>query len=87
MKDRKRVVNFVQSFGPEMMPNPNVEGKISAGLMRMPGVANLGLRMMSDDDTDYVSAPAIETFMGHYPAGTSFRCVEHFRQMMLAEKY
>ena len=27
------------------------------------------------------------TFMGHFPAGTSFRCAEHFRQEILAKKF
>ncbi len=29
----------------------------------------------------------METYLGHFPAGTSFRCVDHFRQMTIAKQF
>lgn len=43
--------------------------------------------MISDTDSKNISQTGFETYCGHYPAGTSFRCIEHFRQMIKAKKY
>jgi len=43
--------------------------------------------LISDNDPKAISQKAMETYLGHFPAGTSFRCVEHFRQMTLSKQF
>ena len=84
LKDNQNAVAFVESLGPEIMSSPQIDGKISSGFMKVTGVGNFGVSLISDEDPSLLSQEGFTTFMGHYPAGSSFRCVSHFRQMMLA---
>jgi len=52
--------------------------------MKVSGIPKLGIGLFADDDPTMVSEKGIETFLGHFPAGTSYRCVNHFRQLMLS---
>ena len=42
---------------------------------------------MSDSDPRHISAKAKDNYFKFYPAGTSFNCIEHFRQMMISGKF
>jgi hypothetical protein len=43
--------------------------------------------MFSDSETQCVSDKGLETYFANYPAGCSFRCVNHYKQLMLAQKF
>ena len=74
-------------LGPEMFPTPNVDGHVASIFFKMTGVANFGVGMLCDDDPNKISQSAFETFMGHMPAGTSYRCLDHFRQLILTDTF
>ena len=86
-KDNENARAFIKSLGPEIMPSPQIDGKISSGFFKVTGLANFGVGLISDDDPNAISQKAMETYLGHFPAGTSFRCVDHFRQMTLAKQF
>ena len=46
-----------------------------------------GLSLLSDNDPKLISKNGLETFLGHFPAGSSFKSANHFRQMVLAKKF
>jgi len=72
-------------MGPEMLPNPQIEGKISSGFLKITGLHSFSIGLLSDEDpAKNLSEGALPTFLGHFPAGTSYRCIEHFRQLTLA---
>jgi hypothetical protein len=48
MKDIENVVSIAESMGPELMPNPNVEGKLSSGFFRLTGADKFGIGLISD---------------------------------------
>ncbi len=70
-----------------MFPNPVVESKLSGGFAEATGLATLGMKLASDDNPDLIDARGKETLTGHFPSGTSFRAINHFRQLMLAGKF
>lgn len=79
LKDSERLFSLLENKGPELMPNPQVEGRISGGLMWATGMGSFSLGMISDEDPDLISAQGKETYFGHYPSGSSFRNLNHFK--------
>ena len=54
------------------------------GLVWVTGAAKIGVSIGSDEDTSKISPFGLETYFGHYPAGTSFKNMMHFKQITLA---
>lgn len=80
LKESENVRAFLENtMGPELLPSPQVDGKISAGFMKVTGLGSFGAGLFSDEDPTLISELGLETFMGHFPSGTSYRCVNHFR--------
>ena len=50
MKENETAVTIARKIGPELQPNPFVEGKLSAGFFRM--TAGFGVSLISDEDND-----------------------------------
>jgi hypothetical protein len=73
-------VNLVQKkMGHELFPRPQADGKITSNLMKMTGLDKFGIQESSDSDLSHVNKGGAETFMGHFPSGTSFQGVNHIR--------
>lgn len=87
MAVNENVVKFIHKIGPELLPNPQVDGKITSGLFKLIGQGQIGLKYLADGDPKQLSQPALETFYGHFPAGTSFRCVNHFKQCIVSKNF
>jgi hypothetical protein len=66
-------------MGPEVLPNPQVTGKLSASFMTVLNQGKFGLSMLSDNDPRLISKSGLETYLGHFPAGASFKAINHFR--------
>lgn len=43
--------------------------------------------MLADDDTSNISAYGRETYLGHYPSGSSLRNLKHFRQIIKSGRF
>jgi hypothetical protein len=37
-------------MGPEMLPNPQIDGKVSSGFMKMTGLHSFSIGLLSDED-------------------------------------
>ena len=74
----------MRKMGPEMMSEPQVGGKFMSGLLRVTGAAKKGMKLTSDEDPTKLSQEGFKNYLGHFPAGTSFMCADHYRQMLLA---
>ena len=53
MKENDTAVSIATKIGPELLPNPNVEGKVAAGFFKL--TAGFGISLVSDDDSDACS--------------------------------
>ena len=80
--DDKTVLSAAEAIGPELFPNPQVSGTLTAGLLKVAGQGTIGVGMMCDADPSLLSQSALETVYGFIPCGTSFRCIAHFRQLI-----
>ena len=74
----------MKKMGPELMPEPQVGSKFMSGLLRVTGAAKKGMGLISDEDPTKLSQEGFKNYLGHFPAGTSFQCADHYRQMLLA---
>ncbi len=48
----------------------------------MPEFANLGVKLLCDDDPREVNQVCLENFLSHFPSGTSLKSIRHFKQLM-----
>ena len=69
----------MRKMGPEMMPEPQVGNKFMSGLLQLTGAAKKGMGLISDEDPTKLSQEAFKNYLGHFPAGTSFMCADHYR--------
>lgn len=72
---------------PELFSSAQTEGMFSSGFFKITGIHNVAIACFSDEDTSLISPTGLETFMGHYPAGTSFRSINHFKQILNQKKF
>ena len=83
----QNLIKFMTSLGPEMFPTPSVDGHITSGIFKITGAGSLGMGMLCDDDPKKISQAGMESYMGHFPAGTSYRCLDHYRQLILTDSF
>lgn len=76
-----------QKLGPEIMPSPQIDGKVSSTFLKVLGNGKSMIGLLSDSDPSLISKKGLETYMGHFPAGASFKQVNHFRQLILAKRF
>ena len=83
------VVNTIRALGvEEMFPNKYLQNEVfSIVCSTIPSVCDLFLEIISDDDTTVNNQERMGVFMGHYPAGASLRCFDHFAQLIRAKKF
>lgn len=62
----------MEAGGKEMFSSPQVEGMLSSSFFKITGMHNLGVSLFSDEDTSLISPQGMESFLGHFPAGSSF---------------
>mmetsp|Transcript_31291 Transcript_31291/g.41405 ORF Transcript_31291/g.41405 Transcript_31291/m.41405 type:complete len:90 (-) Transcript_31291:442-711(-) len=78
---------MLKKMGPEVMPSPQVGGKFMSGLLRLTRAATTGVSMVSDEDISKISHEGFKNYLGHFPAGTSYMCSEHYRQILIERKF
>ncbi len=52
------------------------------GLLSFFGIGDVAISIGSDKNPEIISARGKETFLGHFPSGTSYRAGNHFRQLL-----
>jgi hypothetical protein len=68
-------------MGHELFAKPVVEGKTS-NIFSTATFVNTMVFSMADDDRKLLSKRARDNLMGHFPAGTSCKSIEHFLQIL-----
>lgn len=79
MSENATIMKMLKKMGPEVMPSPQVSNKFMSGLLALTRAATTGVSIISDEDTSKMSAEGFKNYLGHFPAGTSFKCGDHYR--------
>ena len=45
------------------------------------------MQVLSDRDPNHISEKAQKNYFKFFPAGTSFKTIEHFRQLLLTDRF
>jgi lysosomal acid lipase/cholesteryl ester hydrolase len=65
---------------------------ITTGAMRLicgviPELCNFGAYLICDEDASLDTQDRLDDYMGHFPSGTSLKCLDHYGQIMTAGKF
>jgi len=65
---------------------------LTTGAMRLmcgiiPEICDFGVYLICDEDTDLDDTDRLNIYMGHFPSGTSLMCLDHYGQIINAEKF
>lgn len=72
----------------ELFPSKGRNWKSFAFLHKLlPEFSNLGIKILSDDNPKEINQKSLENFLAHFPAGTSFKTVKHFKQLMISKRF
>jgi hypothetical protein len=85
MKDNEVVEKIIKKFGiQELFPSKDKNNNASAFFHKLvPELGNLGVKMIADDNPKTINQAQLESYMAHFPAGTSVKCALHYKQLML----
>lgn len=81
------MVNILESMGPELLTQPQVQGKLGSGFLSVSGAGTSSIGILSDREPDKMSQEGLKNYMGHFPAGASFKQVNHFRQLVSSKNF
>lgn len=83
VKDSQRIEKVMVKYGIYELTPLKRNKKAVAYLHKLfPDISNIGIKMLSDEDTKEINPKSIESFLAHYPSGTSLKSLLHFKQLM-----
>lgn len=53
----------------------------------IPAICQLGAYLIVDEDTTLDDADRLQVYLGHFPSGTSLKCLEHYAQIIQSKKF
>ena len=53
----------------------------------MPELSNLGIKVLADDDPTEVNQNSLKAYVAHFPCGSSFKSVKHYKQLMQKKSF
>lgn len=83
----KAAHSYLRSQGPELFAQAQINNRAESGLLKVTGLNYLFQGMIAGNRRDLMSQTALETVLGHYPAGASFKSVEHFMQNLQRQAF
>ena len=51
------------------------------------GLGKFGIAEGADSNINHLSTEGVKTYMANFPAGASYQTLNHFRQILIAEKF
>eukprot|EP00347_Sterkiella_histriomuscorum_P002574 403367625 len=83
VKNNQKVDKFMKKYGMyELTPLKKNNKSVAYMHKLFPGVSNFGVKLLSDENPAECDRKSLESFLAHYPSGTSLKSILHFKQMM-----
>ena len=65
---------------------------LTTGAMRLicgviPELCDFGAYLICDEDVDLDNSDRLDDYMGHFPSGTSLKCLDHYGQLISSGKF
>lgn len=65
---------------------------LTTGAMRLlcgtlPSLCSLGDYLVADEDTTLDDSSRLQVYLGHFPSGTSLRCLDHYGQILKSDTF
>ena len=79
MASQDTSVKLLKKMGPEVMPYPQIGNKLTSAFLQLTGAHTTGISIASDEHPFKVSKEGLKNYLGHFPAGASFKSINHFR--------
>lgn len=54
--------------------------KLACGIL--PPLCEFGIYLICDEDVDLDDSDRLNVYMGHFPSGTSLKCLDHYGQII-----
>ena len=86
-RENETLAGLIKSnMGVEVCPNPQADNVLTSNFLKYTGMGEVTIKAFTDEDLEGLNLKGKETYFRHYPAGTSFNTVNHFRQIMNARQ-
>lgn len=81
MKDNDVVEKSLKKFKVfEMMPSSGKNNSAASFFHKlMPELGNLGVRLIADDDTKQINQAQLDSYVAHFPCGSSLKSLRHYK--------
>jgi len=53
----------------------------------IPALCKFGTFLIADEDTSLDNTDRLSVYLGHFPSGTSLRCLEHYAQILQSDRF
>ena len=85
LKDNESIEKVLKKFKIyELMASKGKNNKAASFLHKLaPELGNLGIKLLADDDPKQINQHQLDSFMAHFPAGSSLKSVKHYKQLLL----
>ena len=89
LANEPRLIKGIKKLGIyEMFPADYLQSAIFARVCKVFSfICDVFIQFISDEDAGLDNQKRISNFMGHYPAGTSLKSLDHFAQIVRAKKF
>lgn len=84
LNENEQAYNGLKALGPEILWKANADNIVSDFVVHSSlGVKVQGnlLSQVSDSNPSLIDQDALQNLFKFYPAGTSFQCIDHFKQL------
>lgn len=70
------------------MPSRGKNNKASSFFHKIvPEISNLGIKVLADDDPKEINQDCLESYIAHFPCGSSFKSIKHYKQLMNKKQF
>jgi hypothetical protein len=72
----------------ELFPSKGKNNSVTSFLHKLtPEIGKFGIKMLADDDPRQLNESQLDSYMAHFPSGSSLKSVKHYKQLMIKKQF